>query len=129
MNLLLYWVTYVKVEYISRPFMYNFTVAFLNIIYIFLFQASRISATHIVFKNSVEEIAGMDDVRGIARDAGFQSGTEAAFAYSEIYLNYESNKVGFDVLSEIESHLQQIAEREFKVFVCYKTWALFYEKM
>ncbi len=35
----------------------------------------------------------MDDVRGIAKDADFAAGEDAAFGYSEIYLNFESNKV------------------------------------
>ena len=38
----------------------------------------------------------MDSVRSIAIDADFQAeGEDAAFAYSELYFNYESNKVGF----------------------------------
>ena len=38
----------------------------------------------------------MDNVRGIAINADFQAeGEDAAFGYSELYLNFESNKVGF----------------------------------
>ncbi|XP_072023872.1 patched domain-containing protein 3-like isoform X2 [Amphiura filiformis] len=55
--------------------------------------SSRITASHILFDNSVEEVSGMDNVRGIANDANFAAGEDAAFGYSEVYLNFESNKV------------------------------------
>ena len=61
-----------------------------------MLQSSRITGQHILFENSGEEVSGMDNVRGIAINADFQAeGEDAAFGYSELYLNFESNKVGF----------------------------------
>ncbi|XP_072018587.1 uncharacterized protein [Amphiura filiformis] len=54
---------------------------------------SLITASHVLFDNSVEEVSGMDNVRGIAREANFAAGEDAAFGYSEVYLAFEANKV------------------------------------
>ena len=52
----------------------------------------------------------MDNVRGIAINADFQAeGEDAAFGYSELYLNFESNKVGFqNCVRDIIRHCQNI---------------------
>ena len=74
-----------------------------NIYFLSLWQSSRINGQHILFENSAEEVSGMDSVRAIAIDADFQAeGEDAAFGYSELYLNFESNKVGFQNLSNGE---------------------------
>ncbi|XP_033117037.1 patched domain-containing protein 3-like isoform X2 [Anneissia japonica] len=58
---------------------------------------SRITFQHVVFKGSKEEVEAMDSIQALVDSYDFE-GDGYAFAYSQFYLDYETNKVIQDEL-------------------------------
>eukprot|EP00493_Phyllostaurus_siculus_P022571 UN22905 len=55
--------------------------------------ASRYRATHIEVYSSQDEVNAMDEIKGIAKDAGFKTGRAFAFSKQYLYLLWETNKI------------------------------------